>query len=209
MFITKLNDIFVKISGAAAAVIMAAITLAVGYQVFGRVVLRNTPSWTEELARMMTIWLVGFGATIGFRRGEHMGVTFVVDRFPKKVQNIVNIGVQALIMFYLVTFLKVGIDYVKVNRGQITPILRVEYNYFTIVILVCVVFMVFYALENLLKSIRSLKNGSVEEDNDDTKFREILDPAEAARLEEEELLKNAKNEAEAAEILSTIRGDNK
>jgi len=64
---------------AAALVVMVAAML---YQVFGRYVLGHAPSWSEELARYLMVWLTMLGSASVLRAGGHITVTALVDRMP-------------------------------------------------------------------------------------------------------------------------------
>jgi len=63
------------LTGAAVAVMVATIS----YQVFGRYVLDYTPSWSEELARYLMVWLTMLGAVAVLRSGGHIAVTTLID----------------------------------------------------------------------------------------------------------------------------------
>ena len=58
---------------------VAVMALAIGYQVFGRYVLNHAPSWSEELARYLMVWLTMLGAAAALRDGGHITVTTLVD----------------------------------------------------------------------------------------------------------------------------------
>ncbi|MDR7869693.1 MAG: TRAP transporter small permease [Tissierellaceae bacterium] len=70
--------------------LMVAMTISVVTQVFSRTVLNVSPSWTEEVARYMLVWITFIGASLGVKRGAHMGVEAFTMILPKKVQKIVQ-----------------------------------------------------------------------------------------------------------------------
>jgi len=43
-------------------------------QNISRFVLRDSLSWSEELARYLMVWATFIGASIGVKRGSHVGV---------------------------------------------------------------------------------------------------------------------------------------
>lgn len=57
-----------------AAIGLVAMTAAVGWQVFGRYVLNDTPSWSEPLSLQLVSWMVLLGAAVGVREGFHLGL---------------------------------------------------------------------------------------------------------------------------------------
>ena len=77
---------------------LVATLVIVLWQVFSREVLSTSPSWSEESARILLVWIGFLGATIAFREGAHIAVTFLVDRFPTLVQTVVERLVQVLLI---------------------------------------------------------------------------------------------------------------
>lgn len=73
------------LAGTAVAVMAAAMF----YQVFGRYVLSHAPSWSEELARYLMVWLTMLGSAAVLRSGGHITVTTLTDALPPAVQRAV------------------------------------------------------------------------------------------------------------------------
>ena len=63
----------------AIAVMFAAVVL----QVVSRYVAKMPFPWVEELARYLMIWVGFLGCGIAARRGAHVSITFLADRFPR------------------------------------------------------------------------------------------------------------------------------
>ena len=72
---TLLEQTLDVLTGAA----VAAMAVVISYQVFGRYVLDHTPSWSEELARYLMVWLTMLGAAAVIREGGHIAVTTLID----------------------------------------------------------------------------------------------------------------------------------
>lgn len=75
-------------------------------QVFFNYVLSNALSWTQELSRILLVWLTFFGASLVTRRKLHIGLTMLVERTPRRIQNIVMIlGYIVTISFLVATII--------------------------------------------------------------------------------------------------------
>jgi TRAP-type C4-dicarboxylate transport system permease small subunit len=61
------------------ALMLAALVGSLGWQVFGRYVLDRAPSWSEELARFLMVWITMLGAAAVMRREGHIAVTALPD----------------------------------------------------------------------------------------------------------------------------------
>ncbi len=56
---------------------MLAMTGAVGWQIFGRYVLNDTPTWAEPLTLQLMGWFILLGAAVGVRESFHLGLDIV------------------------------------------------------------------------------------------------------------------------------------
>ena len=53
---------------------MLAMTVIVGWQVFARYVLNDTPSWAEPVSLLLMGWFILLGAAVGVRESFHLGL---------------------------------------------------------------------------------------------------------------------------------------
>lgn len=61
-----------------AVVGLLGIVAVVAYQVFGRYVLNDTPTWAESLALVLVLYVTMFGAAVGVRDAGHIGLESVL-----------------------------------------------------------------------------------------------------------------------------------
>lgn len=77
------------------------IVAVVTYQVFGRYVLNDTPTWAESLALVFVLYVTMFGAAVGVRDAGHIGLESVlVMVLPERHR----IWVEILIHLLVATF---------------------------------------------------------------------------------------------------------
>ena len=77
---------------------LVAMVIAVMVQVTGRYVFRNTPGWSEEMARQFMIIFSFIGMAIGVRDKIHIAMSVFVDFVLKKIRLQVEICGKLLIM---------------------------------------------------------------------------------------------------------------
>jgi len=65
---------------------LVAMTAAVAWQVWGRFVLNDTPSWTEPLALFLMMWFILLASAVGVRERFHLGLDLVRDIVPEPVR---------------------------------------------------------------------------------------------------------------------------
>ena len=61
---------------------LVAVICAVSWQVFGRYVLNNTPTWAESLALLLVIYVTMLGVAVGVRDAGHIGLESMLVLAP-------------------------------------------------------------------------------------------------------------------------------
>lgn len=79
---------------------LLAMILIIIYQVFSRQLFQHTPSWSEELSIILFVWVSFLGIAYGFKARLHIGVSFLVDMFPKPTQNAMDFFAKILILIF-------------------------------------------------------------------------------------------------------------
>jgi TRAP-type C4-dicarboxylate transport system permease small subunit len=105
------------------AAVLAAIAALVIYQVGGRYLLGNPPSWTEELARYLQVWLVLLAAPICLARGMHLSVDYLTPKLPAGPRRLVQRIVLVLIATFSLLLTFYGLRLLPVAALQTSPAL--------------------------------------------------------------------------------------
>ncbi|MFN3317694.1 MAG: TRAP transporter small permease [Allorhizobium sp.] len=66
-------------------------TVIIGWQVFGRYVLNDTPSWSEPLSLQLMSWFILLGAAVGVRESVHLGLDIVRYNMAPRVQRLMDL----------------------------------------------------------------------------------------------------------------------
>ena len=74
-----------------------AIVACVPFQVFGRYVMNDTPTWAEALALVLVIWVTMFGAAVGVRDAGHIGMESLLVLVPDRVRSKLEIVIHVLV----------------------------------------------------------------------------------------------------------------
>ena len=75
-------------------------TLIIGWQVFGRYVLNDTPSWSEPLSLQLMSWFILLGAAVGVRESVHLGLDIVRHNMAPRVQRLMDLVSLGLICLF-------------------------------------------------------------------------------------------------------------
>lgn len=101
--------------------LLVAIVVVTFTQVLSRYVLQTSLAWTEELARYLFIWLASLGAAYAFKTRSHFLIRFVVDKFSKSLQYIIETLVAIMLVLFLALFVWQAVLYTLSVSGQTAP----------------------------------------------------------------------------------------
>ncbi|TCJ13480.1 TRAP transporter small permease [Rubrobacter taiwanensis] len=102
--------------------------LAVGANVAGRYLFGFSLAWADELARFLFIWIIFVGAALAFFRGEHISVTYLVERLPRRLAYALGIVKNLLVLVILLVIL-LGAWQVMTVRPGTSALLNVPLNW--------------------------------------------------------------------------------
>lgn len=100
-----------------AKIIMVNMVTAVTLQIIMRYVFDNPLQWSEELARFSYAWLCYFGVSLATKDKSHLRVTFIVERMPHRVRDMLETSafIVMLVFFVMVSWSTTEIPKVQGN----------------------------------------------------------------------------------------------
>jgi TRAP-type C4-dicarboxylate transport system permease small subunit len=70
------------------------------YQVFGRYVLNNTPTWAESLALVVVLYVTMFGTAVGVRDAGHIGMESLLVLVNERIRHVLEIVIHLLVLLF-------------------------------------------------------------------------------------------------------------
>ncbi len=122
-------------------------------QVFTRYVLNNPLGWTEEVCLIGYLWFVFWGSGLMVREPEHVRFDMVCQVVPIRVRRVFAIIVAVAMTALYLAGLFPNVDYVNFMSSDRTWILGIRFDY---VFAVFIVFMVAYAVRNIIRLVALL-----------------------------------------------------
>ena len=81
--------------------IMVAVMVTIAFvNVLTRYFIKMSLSWTEEIEVNLFVWLVLLGTAVAFKKGGHLGMSFIYDKFSRKARKILLMVSVALCMVF-------------------------------------------------------------------------------------------------------------
>ena len=135
------------------AVGLVAMTAVVGWQIFGRYVLNDTPHWSETLSVYLMFYYVLLAAAVGVREHLHLGLVFVHDRLPRRGRQALDVIINLAIIGFGAVTVWYGSAYVESTWNQTIPTLGLPTGSLYLPIPIAGALFVLFALENALRTL--------------------------------------------------------
>ena len=86
--------------GAVGVLGLVLLIAAVSWQVFGRYVLNNTPTWAESLSLLLVLYVTMFGVAVGVRNSGHIGLESFLVLAPDWLRTKMEYLIHALVLLF-------------------------------------------------------------------------------------------------------------
>ena len=141
-----------QILGAICAVVFAVLVIDVLFAVVMRQFFEQ-PAWTEELARLLLVWLAIFGGVLAYAADRHLGVDVLAGRFDSVTRRRTLIVGHLMILGFAVSVLLYGgvtLFQGRWQSGQMMASLEIRKAWFYLVLPVGGFLISFLAVEKIL-----------------------------------------------------------
>jgi TRAP-type C4-dicarboxylate transport system permease small subunit len=135
---------------------VALLTLDVLWGVFSRRILGGQSRWTEELARVLLIWVALLGTSVAFAKKGHLGVDFFVRPMDRGAQRLVRALVHLIVFYFAASVMVWGglrLVWETLRLEQMMMALNVPKGYVYMAVPISGVFVVLFSLESLVQSL--------------------------------------------------------
>jgi TRAP-type C4-dicarboxylate transport system permease small subunit len=149
-------------------VVVAVLVVDVLWQVFTRFILKNPSTWTEELARILLIWVSLLGAAVALNRGAHLGIDYFVGKLSPRKKLCTEILVFLCVSTFSLTVMVIGgtnLVRTTLRLEQLLPALSlklgfdVKVGYVYLAVPISGFFLVLYSAIGLVERLAQLFKG--------------------------------------------------
>jgi tripartite ATP-independent transporter DctM subunit len=105
----------------ATACLVAAQALVVGLQVIGRHLFHQPIPWTEEIARLLLVWLMCVGGVVALRHGQHPRVTAAIRALPIARRIAVERGLSLVLALFFIWLIVPSYRLTVASLGERLP----------------------------------------------------------------------------------------
>jgi TRAP-type C4-dicarboxylate transport system permease small subunit len=95
--LTKMNALLARWGMYVSVAGLLAIVGVVAWQVFGRYILNSSPTWAENLALVLILYVTLIGAAVGVRDAGHIGMDSLLVMVPEGIRNRIELVIHVLV----------------------------------------------------------------------------------------------------------------
>jgi TRAP-type transport system small permease protein len=140
--ISEALNVFIKtITGIMLIVMTIVVTMQIIFRIFF-----NALSFTEEISRYLLVWSSLFAASVAYKQGAHIAVTFLVEQFKGKLRGMMAIIINLLSIIFFMIAIFYGFQLINMQVFQTSPALLIPMRYIYLCIPISFSVMLFHSL---------------------------------------------------------------
>ena len=137
-----------------AVVMLISIVLCVQYQVVGRYVFNDTPTWAEGLALQLVLYVTALGVAVGVRDAGHIGMESMVGLLPESWRLKIEILIHAFVALFGGIMAWSGWGWTVMKWSDPKPMLGVPVGMDYLALVVAGTLIVMFSLEHVIALLR-------------------------------------------------------
>ncbi len=147
---TKFCAALSRLSLGCAIACLLAVILCVQWQVFGRYILNDTPTWAENLALLLVLFVTAFGLAVGVRDAGHIGMESMVALLPERWRRRVELLIHALVAVFGGFMVHGGWLWASAKWGEKKPMLPVPDGIDYVPLVIAGTLIVLFSVEHIV-----------------------------------------------------------
>ncbi len=133
---------------------LIAVILCVQWQVIGRYIFNDTPTWAEALALLLVLFVTAFGLAVGVRDAGHIGLESLVGLLPEKWQHRIEILIHLLVGTFGVLMVQGGWLWASAKWTEKKPMLPVPDGIDYVPVMIAGALIVIFSIEHVIALVR-------------------------------------------------------
>lgn len=154
----KINRLFDKLLFIGTATCSISFFIIIIIAVASRYIFRMPILASIELSRLLFVWSCFLAAAIAYRRKAHVSITFIFDKMPQKIRNIITPVLSLLvIIFMIIVFYQSLLVTILLWQSKL-PMLEISQSFFYLPVPIISIIIIFYTIEFLREEIALIKS---------------------------------------------------
>lgn len=153
----KILDLISDINTVLTGVALVVLTVIFGWLVFGRYVLNATPTWVEQIALLLVVYIGFLGASTGVHKKTHLGVSVFREISPKPVQRVFELLSHIIMGGFGLIMTVYGYKLTIFKWDAQIPLIHVSEGFRALPIMLSGIFIFLYSIGHLIHFFKDTK----------------------------------------------------
>lgn len=153
----KLCVLISKVSMFVSASCTGILAIVMMMQIFCRKVLNDSLTWSDEMGGYLLVWIALFGAVTALFEKKHLAIDSLIDRMPKKVENVMRIVIDVLIIIFLIIVFYFSIPLMTKLTGMTAISLPIPQTFIYSPLVITTLFSTVILINDMIKDMQNLK----------------------------------------------------
>jgi len=154
MAYSRLCALLSRLSLAIAIAGLLAVVVCVQWQVFGRYVMNDTPTWAEALAMLLVLFVTAFGLAVGVRDAGHIGLESLVALLPDRWRRRIELLIHALVAVFGALMVQSGWMWASAKWNEKKPMLPVPDGIDYVPLVIAGSLIVLFSIEHIIANLQ-------------------------------------------------------
>lgn len=150
--ISRVLDAVVWLAYALSSLAMVLLVALAAWQVWGRYVMNNSPTWTEQVTMMLLLYITLPLAAVGIRQHFHLAVEILPNALKSRALRWQQRFVLVVLGFYGGFMLRYGLELVERTSSQQVPLLGISRSISYLPLVISGALTLVFVVELLVKS---------------------------------------------------------
>lgn len=129
---------------------LIAVVLCVQYQVIGRYLFNDTPTWAEALAMLIVLYVTALGVAVGVRDAGHIGLESLIALLPAGLRHKLELLIHGLVALFGVLMAQSGWLWTTMKWDEPKPMLGVPEGADYLPLVIAGVLIVLFSIEHIV-----------------------------------------------------------
>lgn len=153
----RILDLISDINTVLTGVALVVLTVIFGWLVFGRYVLNATPTWVEQIALLLVVYIGFLGASTGVHKKTHLGVSVFREISPKPVQRVFELLSHIIMGGFGLIMTVYGYKLTIFKWDAQIPLIHVSEGFRALPIMLSGIFIFLYSIGHLIHFFKDTK----------------------------------------------------
>jgi TRAP-type C4-dicarboxylate transport system permease small subunit len=146
----KFLDLISYVNTVITGVALVFLTVIFGWLVYGRYVLNATPTWVEQVALLLVVYIGFLGASVGIHKKTHLGVAVFREISPKPVQVVFEFLTHIIMTVFSLVMIVYGYKLTVFKWSAEIPLIHVPEGLRSLPIMISGIFIFLFSIGHLI-----------------------------------------------------------